>query len=91
MVKIREYKSRKAADSASSYLMSKGIPAVIKGYVVVPKALEHLKDSMVELTVPEHLFDKAAAYLSEYESRIENPSHAMIAHGLVESDHVSLR
>lgn len=59
MVKIREYKSRKAADSASSYLMSKGIPAVIKGYVVVPKALEHLKDSMVELTVPEHLFDKA--------------------------------
>ena len=31
MVKIREYKSRKAADSASSYLMSKGIPAVIKG------------------------------------------------------------
>ncbi len=52
--------------------MSKGIPAVIKGYVVVPKALEHLKDSMVELTVPEHLFDKAAAYLSEYESRIEN-------------------
>ncbi len=72
MVKIREYKSRKAADSASSYLMSKCIPAVIKGYVVVPKALEHLKDSMVELTVPEHLFDKAAAYLSEYESRIEN-------------------
>lgn len=74
MIKIREYKSRKAADKASSYLMSKGIPAVIKGYVVVPKALEHLKDGMVELTVPEHLCSKAREYLSEYESRIENDS-----------------
>lgn len=72
MVKIREYKSRKEADNASSYLMSKGIPAVIKGYVKVPKALEHLKDSMVELTVPEYLYSKARECLSEYESRIDN-------------------
>lgn len=72
MVKIREYKSRKEADNASSYLMSKGIPAVIKGYVKVPKALEHLKDGMVELTVPEHLCSKAREYLSEYESRIDS-------------------
>ena len=54
--------------------MSKGIPAVIKGYVVVPKALEHLKDGMVELTVPEHLCSKAREYLSEYESRIDSDS-----------------
>lgn len=72
MVKIREYKSRKEADNASSYLMSKGIPAVIKGYVKVPKALEHLKDSIVELTVPEYLCSKARECLSEYESRIDN-------------------
>lgn len=74
MVKIREYKNRKSADKASSYLMSKGIPAVIKGYVNVPKGLEHLKDSMVELNVPEHLYSRAAEYLSEYESRLENDS-----------------
>ena len=54
--------------------MSNGTPAVIKGYVLVPKALEHLKDGMVELTVPEHLCSKAREYLSEYESRIENDS-----------------
>lgn len=74
MVTIREYKNRKAANTALSYLMSKGIPAVIKGYVVVPKVLEHLKDNIVELTVPEHLYSKAIEYLSEYESRIENNS-----------------
>lgn len=72
MIKIREYKSRKSADKASSYLMSKGIPAVIKGYVNVPKGLEHLKDGIVTLTIPEHLYNKANEYLSEYENKIEN-------------------
>ena len=72
MVNIREYKSRKAEDKASSYLMSKGIPAVIKGYVRVPKGLEHLKDNIVELLVPEHLYNKALEHLSQYESKLES-------------------
>ena len=72
MIKIREYKSRKAAEKASSYLMSKSIPAVIKGYIRVPKGLEHLKDNIVELSVPEHLYNKALEHLSQYESRLES-------------------
>lgn len=72
MITIREYKSRKAADTALSYLMSRNIPAVIKGYVNVPKGLEYLKDGAVELAVPENLFSKANEYLSEYESRVDN-------------------
>lgn len=72
MVKVREYKNRKKAEKVSSYLISKGIPAIIKGYVKVPKGLEYLKDSTVELTVPEHNYNKAVAYISEYESKIED-------------------
>lgn len=72
MVKVREYKSRKAADEALSYLMSKNIPAVIKGYVSVPKGLEYLKDGAVELAVPDHLYNKAHEYLSVYESRTDD-------------------
>ncbi len=72
MVKIKEYKNRKLAEKASSYLMSKGIPAVIKGYVAVPKGLEHLKEDIVELNVPENFYSKAIELLSLYERRDNN-------------------
>lgn len=72
MVRVREYKTRRLADEASSYLMSKGIPAVIKGYVAVPKGLEHFKQDKVELMVPEHLYNKSIEYLSELERKVDN-------------------
>lgn len=70
MIKVREYKTRRLADEASSYLMSKGIPAVTKGYVAVPKGLEHLKQDKVELMVPDHLYNKSIEYLSELERKV---------------------
>ncbi len=72
MVRIKEFKNRKQAEAASSYLMSKGIPSVIKGYTHVPKALEHLKEDIIELSVPEHLYDKAGEFLAVYERRIND-------------------
>lgn len=72
MIKIREYKTRRLAEEASSYLMSKGIPAAAKGYVAVPNGLEHFKQDKVELMVPEHLYDKSIEYLSELERKVND-------------------
>ncbi len=67
MIKVKEYKTRKLAEAASSFLMSKGIAAVVKGYVVVPAALNHLKQEKVELMVPDHLYNKTIELLSLHE------------------------
>ena len=72
MIKVREYKTRRLADEASSYLMSKGITAVIKGYVAVPKGLEHFKQDKFEIMVPEHIYHKSIEYLSELERKVDN-------------------